>query len=374
MKKTLLGMLMAGMGLAIAATPAMAEHEAGHEASRKASIPTFGEVLDATGIEIGGYIDTSYTYSNNGMPVEYRAFDTNPSDFNVQMLELSISKQPEKGFGGVIVLNAGQDANVISADGSTGDFFDVQQAFVSYKAGGAHLMFGKFATLIGAEVIESPNNLNFSRSILFFNAIPFTHTGVRLHYETGGSFAFSLGVNNGWDNVPDNNKQKSAEWAVSFAPSDKIYISVQGIVGSEPTGAGNDALRNLIDVVAQWQITNALSLMLNYDYGTQKEATGIATAKAKWSGLALYANYDFSETWRATVRWEYFKDDNGFKTGIAQKLNEATLTVAYMPMESVEIRGEARRDWSDVKTSFAKSSGISTKSVVTAALEAIYKY
>jgi len=39
-------------------------------------------------------------------------------------------------------------------------------------------MAGKFVTLAGSEVIWSPSNSNFSRSILF-GAIPFTHTGVR---------------------------------------------------------------------------------------------------------------------------------------------------------------------------------------------------
>ena len=32
-------------------------------------------------------------------------------------------------------------------------------------------------SLLGYEVIESPNNLNFSRGVLFNLAGPFTHTG-----------------------------------------------------------------------------------------------------------------------------------------------------------------------------------------------------
>ena len=37
-------------------------------------------------------------------------------------------------------------------------------------------------SLLGYEVIESPNNLNFSRGYLFNFAGPFTHTGVVANY------------------------------------------------------------------------------------------------------------------------------------------------------------------------------------------------
>ncbi len=38
---------------------------------------------------------------------------------------------------------------------------------------------GKFVTPIGAEVIESQDNWNYTRSTLFGYAIPFYHTGLR---------------------------------------------------------------------------------------------------------------------------------------------------------------------------------------------------
>jgi hypothetical protein len=41
---------------------------------------------------------------------------------------------------------------------------------------------GKFVTLLGYEVIEAPNNLNFSRSFLFSLAIPLTHVGALVTY------------------------------------------------------------------------------------------------------------------------------------------------------------------------------------------------
>lgn len=375
--KCCFAVVLAGL-IGVASVPGLS-----HAADGKAKVPTFNEVLDASGVEVAGYIDTSYTYSGNknvtfadGTP--NRVFDREPNSFNFNMAELSISMQPDEGFGGVVVLNAGTDANVTAAAGSGNkDNFDVQQAFVSYKTGGAHLMFGKFATLMGAEVIESPDNLNFSRSILFGYAIPFTHTGVRLHYDINDMLSATVGVNNGWDNLKDNNKQKSVEAAISITPSDACSLSIQGISGLEDgatngTGSVQQGNRSLIDAVATINATAQLTFVINADYGIQKRGTATATA-ARWWGIAGYGNYQFTDQWRLAVRSEYFNDRDGFRSGTAQQWKEATATLAYAPTKHVELRGEYRHDWSD-KRSFLRSNGKVRKTQDTAALEAIYKF
>jgi len=373
-------MALAGLlGMASVPGPSLAAEAAGE----KARIPTFGEILDASDIKIAGYIDTSYTYSSNKKvtftdDTPNRVFDREPNSFNFNMAELSISLQPDEGFGGVVVLNAGTDADVTGALGSgTNDNFDVQQAFVSYKTGGAHLMFGKFATLIGAEVIESPDNLNFSRSILFGYAIPFTHTGARLHYDINDMISAVVGVNNGWDNLTDNNKQKSVEAAISFTPSEMFSLSVQGMSGLEDgatNGAGilQQGNRSLIDAVATINATDRLTFVINADYGIQKKGTVTGTS-ARWWGVAGYGNYQFTDQWRLAVRGEYFDDRHGFRSGTKQKWKEVTTTLAFAPTEHVELRGEYRHDQSNV-ASFLKSNGNIRKTQDTADFEAIYKF
>ena len=55
----------------------------------------------------------------------------------------------------------------------------MQQAYVSLLTGKLQLDAGKFVTPLGAEVIESQDDWNYSRSILFGYAIPFYHAGMR---------------------------------------------------------------------------------------------------------------------------------------------------------------------------------------------------
>jgi len=340
-------------------------------------IPTLSEVLDASGIEISGYIDTSYTYSGNknvtftdGTP--NRVFDRQPNSFNFNMGELAISMLPEDGFGGAVVLNAGTDADVTAAAGSgSNDNFDVQQAYVRYKQGGIEAMFGKLATLQGAEVIESPDNFNFTRSILFGYAIPFTHTGARISYAINDMITVTGGVNNGWDNLVDDNSQKSGEAMIAFSPSDMLSLTVEGMSGVE-AGTTGQGTRNLIDSVLTVTPIEGLTLVVNGDYGTQKKGTATGRV-ARWWGAAGYINYQINELWRIALRGEYFDDKNGFRTGTTQRWKEGTVTVAFAPTKHVELRGEFRHDQSNI-ASFLKSNGNKRKTQDTADFEAIYKF
>lgn len=336
-------------------------------------VPTISQVLAASGIDISGYVDLSGTYSFLGNTT-LRVFDTQPHSFNLNMAEVSISKSGTDGFGGAVVLDAGEDADVIAPSGTSNtDQFNVQQAYLSYTSGPASVMFGKMATLIGAEVIESPDNWNFSRSFLFGYAIPFTHTGVRGKYEVSKALSVTLGVNNGWDNLKDLGTQKDVEWQVAFSPSDRWYANVQGIVGSEPGAGSRRGTRNLVDFVGGYNVTKQLAVMANVDYGTQENGT-VTGGTAGWVGFAGYAKYDLTEQWSLALRGEYFNDQDGFRTDTAQKLKEFTFTVGYAPVSSVVLRAEYRHDWSN-KAVFAKENGVAkSKSQNTLAIEGIYRF
>ena len=47
------------------------------------------------------------------------------------------------------------------------------------------------------------------------------------------------------------------------------------------------------------------------------------------------------------MRAEYFKDDDGVRTGAAQSLKELTITPEFRIARGIVIRPEYRHDWSD---------------------------
>ena len=356
--------------------------------------PALRDVLAASGVEVHGYVDAAYSYlSGTGIfssGTADRVFDTEPNSFNLHQASLTIAYQPKEGFGGLVNLTAGRDARVIASAGEATSNFDVTQAFVQYAHGPLTVIGGKFITLAGAEVINSTLDTNYSRSILFGYAIPFAHTGVRLTYAASDQLSLIVGVNNGWDQLQDQNKQKTAELGVSFIPSKLFSLAVQGYSGVEQLaggafiGAGTHGVRDLIDAVATYNATSQLTFILNADWGSQDNFTSLvngAPIKAKWDGVAAYANYQANDQWRLSVRAEYFDDKDGYRTGVIQKWKEGTLTLAYLPTKFIELRGEVRYDKSD-SSAFVKDStflsglpgvGVSDNQT-SVGVEAIYKF
>jgi len=373
--------------------PAPARAPAAAEPARPTA-PSLTAVLTASGVDIHGYLDTAYSYlSGTGVftsGVADRVFDTEPNSFNLHQAALIIDYQPKEGFGGLVNLTAGRDARVTAAAGETTGNFDLTQAFVQYAHGPLTIIGGKFVTLAGTEVINSTLDVNYSRSILFGYAIPFSHTGARLTYAASDQVTVIVGVNNGWDQLQDANKQKTAELGVSFTPNKVFSLAVQGYSGVEQLsggtfiGAGTHGVRSLVDAVGTYNATSQLTFILNVDWGRQENFTSLVdgtSIKAKWDGAAGYVNYQVNDLWRLSVRAEYFDDQDGYRTGVIQKWKEATLTLAYLPTKFIELRAEVRGDKSDssvfVKDATfltgAPGAGM-TDNQFSTGLEAVYRF
>ncbi len=343
----------------------------------KPGVPSLGAIMGVSGINVSGYIDTSYNYlSGTGSftgGTANRVYDRERNSFNVNMIDVTVSSLPSDGVGGLVNLNFGPDTNVNASAGTgAADEFDIQAAYVHYASGSFMAIAGKYVTLAGAEVIKAPANLNYSRSILFGYAIPFSHTGARMTYTVNDKLVLIAGINNGWDVLKESasDDEKTLELGISAPAIGPLALSGVIYTGNELGAAvGN---RTLFDLVATYNATDALSFVLNYDYATQEDAVTVGQ-KAKWSGVAGYVNYKFTDTWRAALRAETFDDKDGFRTGVVQKWDEVTVTLAYAPNANVELRGEVRGDKSD-KQSFLQADGTAKDKQTSVGLQAIYKF
>jgi Putative beta-barrel porin-2, OmpL-like. bbp2 len=352
------------------------------DAPAAAPAPTLSSVLDASGVSLSGDMDFSYSrLSGTGVfkgGINDRVFDYAHNSFSLQAIDLTVAKLPAEGYGGLVDLTMGKDASTIASAGTgyTNQTFDITQAFVQYATGNWTTIAGKFVTMSGQEVIKTTGDTNLSRSILFGYAIPFSHTGVRATYKVSDAVSLTGGVNNGWDQATDANSQKTIELGAMLNPAKSFALSAMVYSGAEP-GAAGTGTRNLLDLVGTFTVTDSLNFVLNYDYGSQENAVA-AGAKAKWNGLAGYANYQINDLWRVSARAETFKDTDGYRTGVnlntgGQKWKEVTLTVGYAPTKSTELRGEVRRDTSD-QAAFGYSDGIARKAQSSLGLEAVYKF
>ena len=347
------------------------------------TMPAMGTLLEASGIMLNGHVEVGFTQFL-GDSANFRVFDgdyfaltpgqdANSSSFNFNQAAVTIAKQPKTGAGAVVNLTTGTDADKISSTGgASGDNFDVTQAFVQYAAPGFTVMAGKFVTMAGAEVISSTGNANISRSFMFGYAIPFAHTGARVQIPVGENFNIYAGINNGWDQLTEGDPQgKTGELCLTFT-SGMLALGLVGYSGDEMVdpSLNQTERRDLVDAVATLKLSDALSLVLNYDYGRQ--ALG-AAGDAEWDGVAGYVNFQANDTVRLSVRTEVFDDRDGARTGTSQQLKEVTATVGYAVDKSLELATEVRHDLSNVD-SFLDDDGAPDDQQTSLAIRGLYKF
>ena len=331
---------------------------------------------------LSGFVDAYYG-ANFNHPAshtnQFRNFDTESNQFGLNMIELIVDKAPDAAasrLGYHVALGFGQAMNTVnSLDGH--DTSGAQQFAQYLKEGYASYLFkvgkglqvdaGKFVTPAGAEVIESKDNWNYSRGILFAYAIPYYHYGVRAKYIFNDKFNLTGYLMNGWNNIVDNNSGKTIGVSAAWTPNKKFGLIENYIGGPEGTNNNGD-WRHLSDTVATYNPTGKLSLMANVDYGRGDRIfnpNSLLNTTAWWSGIAGYVKYAVTPVVNAAARYEYFDDHNGFATAVAppfapvgteQHFHEFTGTLERTVASHLITRLEFRRDMSNLAT-FQKGQG-----------------
>lgn len=355
-------------------------------AAAPAKAPSWSDTLAAWGITANGYVAASY-YDSNGYPFNIHQFDPYHDTFQLDEAGFTVAYQPKQGFGALVDMIAGEDAKILNeAEGGSG-VFDVRQAFIQYATGPVTVIAGKFVTLAGAEVINPTQNTNFSRSLLFYDAEPLTHTGIRATFALSDTFNFIAGVNNGWNVMSTDYGSKTGELGIGWTPNKTFSLTTQAYFGRTPftddTGAPAEGEKTLVDLVATYNATSALTFILNVDWDRQDNAIAglLGPSSATWYGAAGYANYAFNAQWRVSARLEYLEDEDGYLTGASdgQHLWEGTLTFGYDPTSNFELRIEGRYDTSQVNTFYRTTTAIAAlapdgDSLSEIALQGVFKF
>jgi len=339
-----------------------------------APAPVFS--LGTSGISVSGFVDAYASYNantpNGGANSLYN-FNTAANSFALNLAELRFIRPVDKvgDWGFTAILGYGNAANMVTASDPSGDtsLKNVIQAFGSYKAPigkGLQLDFGKFVTSNGAEVIETKDNWNYSRSLLFAYAIPYYHFGVRASYVFSPKVTTYAMLVNGWNNVTDNNTGKTVGFGGTYSPNSKVSLTENLMVGPEQTNDNHD-YRKLTDTVLSYTLNTAWAFLANYDFGEDRVA-GVAQ---RWQGAAAYVKYAFNTHVALIPRVEWFADPQGFQTGKPQQVREITMTTEYKVSDNILTRAEYRHDRSSAglfalhsPTRFSKDQDTGTLGVI----------
>ena len=341
------------------------------------------------------YIENSYVANlrdaGRGGVNELRFYD-HAGGYTFNAAELSVKKDPSEryrlGYG--VVITAGIDSQKNHSLGIFRDLddgpplyrntekFDLPEAYASYLiplGSGLTIKAGKWATLIGYEVYESPKNLNFSRSFLYTLGTPYTNTGALASYQFTQWFGATLGLTMGWDNSDNNNGYVRPIGSFVFTPIDKLSATVNFLVGPEQNrnqmhGGVNN--RWIVDTTIIYTGIDKVTLAVNFDFaGEENDPALVATrqdANSRWGGIAGYAAYDWTKALRTALRAEYFSDPQGVRSsetiapGNNVDLFEVTLTVEYKIWRGLVGRLEYRHDEASRKAFSLQDHGLTPTS------------
>lgn len=379
---------------AAAAAPALAPAAAAPGSTPAApAAPTLASLLGP--MSVTGFVDGYYNYNFDhphtaACPIgtvpsafatpcsSFRAFDGPSQQLALNMIELILDKPPDANssrLGYHLSFGFGNAMNVVNSTdpGGLGFAQYIKEGYLSYLAPvgkGLQFDFGKFVTPNGAEVIESKDNWNYSRGLLFTYAIPFYHFGLRTKYTFSDKYSLTAYVVNGWNNIIDNNTGKTYGLSFGWTPNKKVSVTQNYMAGPEENNNNNN-IRQLFDTVVTYTPTSKLSLMWNYDYGRGDRLPAFVNP-VYWTGIAGYVKYAFNDKYALATRYEFFDDHNGFTTGTPQDFNEVTETFERKIAGNLITRLEYRHDMSNQPT-FAKGSA-PVKSQNTALAGIIYTF
>lgn len=401
------------MALAAFTVPAVADENdvVAQAAASPAPSPSPSPTPPPKPFQPSAYIDGGFDSASASGPrgvLNTRVFDNVNNVPQLQTFNLTLAYNGP--IGGKLELNTGTDAVVIHSYPMNptvicpqGPFTctapyniqtDFTQAYISGTLGKFSLIIGKFETLAGAEVIESPSDLNFSRSILFGYAVPFTHTGARLTYAVTPTLNLIVGTNRGWDTTygltsaqlvklgapvgtPADNSSLTMEYGAAWNPSSVIGLTVQGYNGRQQDwlyagcATNTGCTRSLLDVVGTWHVNPILTAEVNFDAGQQTGTCspsfvftggtlncGFGVGTATWNGLAGYVSVAPFSYLTLTARYEGFTDAQGYRigNGVGTRWSEGTLTGQYLANSRLTLRLEGRAD-NATQPIFASSHG-----------------
>jgi hypothetical protein len=168
---------------------------------------------------------------------------------------------------------------------------------------------------------------------------PYYQAGLKGTWTFSEAWSAQLHLLNGWQTIGENNRGKALGTQVAYA-GERLSAIFNTFLGEEGSG-GEAGPRLFADVVATYEVTDALGVAASVDVGTQRRPGRDA---ALWYAAGLNARVQVARPVALVARAEVFNDRDGLLSGTAQRLAEGTFTVEVKPAEHLVLKLEARHD------------------------------
>lgn len=262
-------------------------------------------------LTLSGYLETYLAYNFNDPDAgstAVRGFDDRHQQVQLANAVFDVdAKWGELALKATAQIGNTPDSYYAAQPDDFDTFRHLQQLHASWKPGGGvtTVQAGLFLSPIGPEGMAVKDNLNFSRSNLFY-FLPFYHAGVRVTRDLSASSSLTGALYNGWNRINDNNGDLSVSVQWLGKPSAKWQVATLyfGGVERDRNVAEGDPWRHLFDLWARWEPTDRWVVMVHGDVGHENNDFG----KDRWSAGALYLRWKASEKTYVGVRVDRFSE------------------------------------------------------------------
>ncbi len=358
-------------------------------------------------LNFDGWVSASYWYNfndpdndaligaNKGIAGQSNPFNPDANQFSFDQLWFQFGKpaSAESRAGFFAEIAYGKTAGLLPfgnfSDG--GNSLYLPSAYIEYLTPyGPTVKFGKFQTLLGAEVAAAPFNFNISRGLVYQVFEPIDHTGILLTGpvgESGFDYGFAV-VNDVFKSQSTSSDGKAYLLHGGYADPNGLWsLALNTIYGAVSSSIGppgdEEARRGIVNLLFKMNPTEQLALYVNYDYSwNDGDYDGLGISGAAGHGVSVAGRYAITEKLGAALRVEYVKADGGFLLADATNLWGITGTLDYALTEQLTVRGEVRWDQGSIHSApndlFISDSGsgyvFTEDDQAVIGVEAIYRF
>jgi hypothetical protein len=303
-------------------------------------------------IDTGGWLDQSYTQnfsspsdhyngpvtwedrSNQYQLNELYLYTGRATDTSDSVMDLGFRVDALYGTSARFDTSAGLEDRINKSQTNYG--LALPQAYIEGAWNSIKVKMGHFISPVGYFTVGSYNN--------FFNTIPytyqwgepFTHTGMLATWTATNNLVLGGGFTRGWDNSGNFNPNLGTLFTATYSNLAKegdslAYVNMYSHepnggfqVGNGPSADGiypgkpTFSSRYFQTLVYSRPITDKITYVIQSDLGVQgNAAAGTANGHnvARWYGINQYAFYKVSNKVAWGFNYEWFRDEEGFRTG-----------------------------------------------------------
>lgn len=332
--------------------------------------------LAERGINMGGWLEQGLTFNADNPADRFNGpVATNDRDGEYQMNQLWLFMDKATGthgscwtWGGRVDMMYGTDFRYGVSNGleTRIDNLDSYYGLVVPQAYGAvgndrwTIIAGHYAGILNYEQIPAPANFFYSHSYAMGYAVPLLVTGVQTTYKFDSNWSATGGFNRGWMQWEDNNESLDFMGGVAWVGDNKRDRLAFNVDSGAQDDAG-DNNRFVYSLIYQHDFTCRFTYALEHVLGHEQNGDVRNGNDAEWYGLTQYLYYTLSPTWKAGLRAEWFRDDDGARVagvghqsighgwaggpGFAGDFFEISAGLNWQPTANLLVRPELRWDW-----------------------------